>query len=244
MRAWALPPTPSPAAGQWKVQPCRSTNQVTIRPPRRRAPHRAARAATSWSPRPPSASRPAGRSSGMPGPARSVTSTRTMPSPALTATATVSPAAPEPECRTLLLKISLTSKTATSPLGCPGPSTSPTNQRAARALSARPASVTVSRTASPAISAPPSRPPSSPGIHAGRGADTPGWTPDSAGNVKPGPPRERAPEPRQAATHTAPWPRFPSAMRPWTPQHNGLQRYKVTHARTEQKRPASARIRS
>src|ERR1700733_258279 len=24
----------------------------------------------------------------------------------------------------------------------------------------------------------------------------------------------------------------PSAMRPWTPQHNGLQRYKVTHAGT------------
>ena len=29
---------------------------------------------------------------------------------------------------------------------------------------------------------------------------------------------------------TAPWPRFSSAMRPWTPQHDGLQRYKVTHA--------------
>jgi hypothetical protein len=51
-------------------------------------------------------------------------------------------------------------------------------------------------------------------------------------------PPERAPEPRQAATHTAPWPRFPSAMRPWTPQHNALQRYKVTHAGTKQKRPA------
>jgi hypothetical protein len=57
-------------------------------------------------------------------------------------------------------------------------------------------------------------------------------------------PPDRAPEPRQAATHTAPWPRFPSAMRPWTPQHDGLQRYKVTHDGTEQKRPASARIRS
>jgi hypothetical protein len=43
---------------------------------------------------------------------------------------------------------------------------------------------------------------------------------------------------------TAPWPRFPSAMRPWTPQHNALQRYKVTHAGTEKKRPASARYRS
>ncbi len=115
-----------------------------------------------------------------------------------------------------------------------GPST---NARASRARSARPASVTVSRTASPAISAPafPARP--HPGNHAGRRADTPGWTPDSAANVKPGHPPERAPEPRQAATHTAPWPRFPSAMRPWMPQHSGLQRPRVTHAGTEQKRP-------
>jgi hypothetical protein len=37
---------------------------------------------------------------------------------------------------------------------------------------------------------------------------------------------------------TAPTPRTPSAMRPWTPQRSGLQRYKVTHAGTEQKRPA------
>jgi len=43
---------------------------------------------------------------------------------------------------------------------------------------------------------------------------------------------------------TAPWPRFPSAMRPWTPRHNALQRSKATHAGTEKKRPASARIRS
>jgi ribosomal protein S18 acetylase RimI-like enzyme len=43
---------------------------------------------------------------------------------------------------------------------------------------------------------------------------------------------------------TAPRPRFPSAMRPWTPRHNALQRYTVTHTGTEEKRPASARIRS
>jgi hypothetical protein len=30
----------------------------------------------------------------------------------------------------------------------------------------------------------------------------------------------------------------PSAIRPWTPQHRGPQRYKVTHAGTEEKRPA------
>ncbi|HLM89485.1 MAG TPA: hypothetical protein VK284_10745 [Streptosporangiaceae bacterium] len=42
-----------------------------------------------------------------------------MPSPALTATVTVtvSPGAPEPLCRTLLPKSSLTSKTAASPHG-------------------------------------------------------------------------------------------------------------------------------
>jgi hypothetical protein len=37
----------------------------------------------------------------------------------------------------------------------------------------------------------------------------------------------------------------PSAyLRPWTAQYDGLQRYKVTHAGTEKKRPASTRIRS
>jgi hypothetical protein len=36
----------------------------------------------------------------------------------------------------------------------------------------------------------------------------------------------------------------PSAMRPWTPQFNDLQRDKATHHGTEQKRPASERIRS
>ncbi len=58
---------------------------------------------------------------------------------------------------------SLTSKTAASPHGCPGPGTPPTNARATRARSARPVSVTVSRTATPVISAPPPRPPSSRG---------------------------------------------------------------------------------
>ena len=76
------------------------TNQVTVRPPRRRQPHLAARAATSSSPRPLSASPPAGRSRGTPSPPRSVTSTRTRPSPSVTAT-------------------------ATSWHGCPGPSTPP-----------------------------------------------------------------------------------------------------------------------
>jgi aryl-alcohol dehydrogenase-like predicted oxidoreductase len=47
----------------------------------------------------------------------------------MTATVTVSPGAAEPLCRTLLLKISLTSKIATSPHGCPEPSTAETNER-------------------------------------------------------------------------------------------------------------------
>jgi hypothetical protein len=62
----------------------------------------------------------------------------------------------------------------------------------------------------------------------------------------------------RATTASRPWPsvkqptvrtdrssaQIPSAMRPWTPQHNALQRYKVTHDGTVKKRPASARIRS
>jgi hypothetical protein len=229
-----------------------SSNHVIIRPPHRLQPHRAARPATSWSPRPPSASRPAGRSSGVPGPARSVTSTRTTPSPAMTATVTVSPGAPEPLCRTLLPKISLTSKTATSPHGCPGPSTSPTNLRAARARSARPASVTLSRTAAPAITAPAlprPDPPRETGRAAGgrremharlRYARQVGTRPPRTLSVAR--PSSRPPSvavrSKPTVPHTAPWPRFSSAMRSWTPQCNGLQRDKVTHAGTEQKRPA------
>jgi hypothetical protein len=112
-----------------------------------------------------------GEEIGVPGPARSVISTRT-PSPHLTATVTVSPGEPEPEWRTELPKISLTSNTATSAHGCPGPTTSETNPRAARARSGRPASVTVSRTATPAISAPAFPAALVPGNRAGHRADT------------------------------------------------------------------------
>jgi hypothetical protein len=41
---------------------------------------------------------------------------------------------------------------------------------------------------------------------------------------------------------TAPRPRFSSATRPWTPQHNGLQRPKVTHAGTEKNAPPARDI--
>ena len=103
-----------------EVQPCWSSNQVTVRPPRRCQPHLVAKAVTSPSPRRPSASPSAGRNSGTPGPLRSATSTRTMPPPALTATVTVSPGSPDRLYRTLLPKSSLTSRAATSPHGCPG----------------------------------------------------------------------------------------------------------------------------
>ena len=69
------------------------------------------------------------------------------------------------------------------------------NARASLARSARPASVTVSRTARPAISAPAFPAARIPGNRAGRRADTPGWTPDSGANVKARAPPERAPEP-------------------------------------------------
>jgi hypothetical protein len=50
--------------------------------------------------------------------------------------------------------------------------------------------------------------------------------------------------PPQLCTPTVLIARTPSAMRPWTAQHDGLQRDKVTHGGTETKRPASARYRS
>src|SRR5579863_2995748 len=103
----------------------------------------------------------------------------------MTATVTVSPGAAEPECRTELPKTSLTSKTATSPHGCPGPRTSDTNLRAARPRSARPASVTLSRTATLAITAPALPRPPRPGKPAGQRADAGTCTLSSAPNVKP-----------------------------------------------------------
>ena len=61
-----------------------------------------------------------------------------------------------------------------------------------------------------------------------------------------------------AATAARPWPsvksptvrtdrsraQIPSAMRPWTPRHNGLRRDKVTHNETEKNGPPATRIRS
>ena len=77
-----------------------------------------------------------------------------------------------PACRTLLLNSSLTSRAASSPHGCPGPSTPIANARAIRARSARPATVTLSRICGPAISAP-----------AFPGRPAPGKSPGPAGRV-------------------------------------------------------------
>ena len=138
-----------------RCQPCDSSNQVTVRPPRRRQPHRAAcpqRAADHGRlPHPRAQLR-------HPGPLRSVTSTRTMPSPALTVTVTVSPGTPGRLPDAVAEQLA-PSSAASAPHGCPGPITPAVNARATRARSARPATVTLSRTAAPAISAPPSAAP-------------------------------------------------------------------------------------
>jgi hypothetical protein len=176
-------------AGRTHQQGCDSSNHVVVRPPRLRHPHRTARPATRWSPRPSSASLPAGRGSGTPGPLRSMTSTRMTPSSVLTATVTVSPGAPEALCRRLLEKSSppraarprpRTGDRSLAPLprtrgpAAPAPPAPPAPQ-ASRS----------SRTARPAISTPAFPAALVPGNHAGRQADTTGCTLDSAANVKP-----------------------------------------------------------
>jgi hypothetical protein len=47
---------------------------------------------------------------------------------------------------------------------------------------------------------------------------------------------------KPAVTPTVLAARNPSAVRPWTPQHDGQQRYKVTHDGTEQNGPSSREI--
>jgi hypothetical protein len=154
----ALPSSPGLAARRETLNHAASRTRSGLRP-RRRQPHRAASPATSQSPQPSSASPSDGCSSVPPGSRDQLLSTRTTPSSALTATVTVSPGASEPPCRTLLPNSS-PSSAASSPHGCLGPSTAPTDVRAIRARSARPATVTLSWIPGPAISAPvfPGRP--------------------------------------------------------------------------------------
>jgi hypothetical protein len=185
-----------------------SRNQVTVRPPRRRQPHLAARAATSSSPRPLSASPPAGRSRGTPGPPRSVTSIRTRPSPAVTATVTVPPGSPRAAVPDAVAEQLAHQQDRGILARVPRASTPPVKARATRARSASPASVTLSRTAAPPIRPPPSRP-ARPGGAPGTAADTDGCTLSSAPHVKPRPPRARGP---QAGTYA---PTRPVRGRPW-----------------------------
>ena len=63
-------------------------------------------------------------------------------------------------------------------------------------------------------------------------------------DIPPAPPVGGRPGGKPAVTPTAIAVINPSARRPWTPQHDGLQRYKVTHDGTQRKRPAGARMRS
>jgi hypothetical protein len=89
------------------------------------------------------------------------------------------------------------------------------------------------RTQGNARSAPPRTSSRTPGLRGPRPWTRPCLRPPSvAVRAKPTVPR------------TAPRLRFSSAMRPWTPQYDGPQRYKATHAGTEKKRPASTRHRS
>ena len=145
--------------------------------------------------------------------------------------------APDRLCRTLLPNSSLTSRAASSRHGCPGPSTPADG----RACSARPATVTLSRTSSPAISA-----------RAFPGRPAPSKSPGPAGRVNGM--HARLSRTRQAGTrdrrgqsvavrgkptvHTdRPGGRTPSAICPWTPRHKDLQRDEVTHDGTEETTP-------
>jgi hypothetical protein len=211
-----------------------SSNQVTVRRPRRRQPHRAAMPATSCRPRPPSASRSAGRSRGAPGPPRSATSTRTTPPLALTATVTVPPS--PTRCAARYCRTTRSPR----PRSTDAQHRAPLHERAGDPRPLRPPAPQASQSPGPPAQPsahPPSGPPP-PGKSRGPpGRHTPDGRPTRRRASSPDTPPERAPEPRQAATHTAPWPRFPSAICPWTPQHADPQRYKVTHAGTQKNGP-------
>jgi hypothetical protein len=222
-----------------RCQPCDSPDQVTVRPPRRRQPHRAPLPVTSCRPPLPSASRSAGPSSGTPGAAAAGDLHPDNAVPALIVT--VSPGTPGRLCRSLLPDSSLTSSAASAPHGCPGPVTPAVNARATRARSAHPATVTLTWTAASAISAPPSRRPAPRKQPGSRGGHR-GCRPGSAAHVKPETRRRRGPSVAvrgKPTVHTdRPSGRTPSAMRPWTTRHAGPRRDKKTHGGTRRKRPA------
>ena len=140
------------------------------------------------------------------------------------------------------------SKTTPSPHGCPGPS-NPADERSGQPRPLCP-SGKVSRSPGPLPQSSAHRLPGRPrsgktrgalgghtGMHArlggGRQAGTRSWHgPSVAARGKP------------TVTPTARQARPPSAIRPWTPQYDGLQRDKVTHAGTDKNGPLARRIRS
>jgi hypothetical protein len=132
--------------------------------------------------------------------------------------------------------------------GCPGPS-NPADERSGQPRPLCP-SGKVSRSPGPLPQSSAHRLPGRPrsgktrgapgghtGMHArlggGRQAGTRSWHgPSVAVRGKP------------TVTPTARQARPPSAIRPWTPQYDGLQRDKVTHAGTDKNGPLARRIRS
>ena len=140
------------------------------------------------------------------------------------------------------------SKTTPSPHGCPGPS-NPADERSGQPRPLCP-SGKVSRSPGPLPQSSAHRLPGRPrsgktrgapgghtGMHArlggGRQAGTRSWHgPSVAVREKP------------TVTPTARQARPPSAIRPWTPQYDGLQRDKVTYAGTDKNGPLARRIRS
>jgi hypothetical protein len=118
-----------------------------------------------------------------------------------------------------------------------------TRRRPAPAPPARPASVTVSRTA-PVMSAPPfparTRSGKSPSRRAGTHRDARSTRHRaSSQDTRPARPVRGRPCHHDGAHRPSWWHGRPSAMRPWMPQHSALQCYKVTHAGTKQNGPHS-----
>jgi hypothetical protein len=155
-------------------------------------------------------------------PPRSVTSTRTTPPTARTAIVTVSPSAPEPLCRTLLLNSSLTSSAASSRTdapgrapgrerpGNPGPLRPPGHRHA---LPHRPGhQCTRLPRPAPRPGKPPRAADGHTGMHARLGAARQAGK-HAASAARPWPSVESR---RCAPTVLMAW--TPSAMRPWTPQ--------------------------
>jgi hypothetical protein len=128
---------------------------------------------------------------------------------------------------------------AASPHGCPGPSTPPTNARATRARSARPSSRSPGPLSQSSAHLPyqphPTRETTwAAGRHTRMHARLSGARQARTH-------RQRGPSVavrgKPAVTPTARQARTPSAIRPWTTQHDGLQRDKMTHHGIEKNGP-------